>query len=127
LQPASNAAAAAAIDGKNPDKNDDVGLLLEMQEMAVQLVRERYPVEYAAGDYMLCFHIPPCNSVNHLHLHVLAPASAMGFYDKYIKYRAGTRWCTLLQSVLERAVAGQAVVPYQRPVNSSSHQQKPLI
>jgi diadenosine tetraphosphate (Ap4A) HIT family hydrolase len=93
----------------------DVGLVEEMQEMAYQLLQEQYPNAYRTGDYILCFHIPPFNSVDHLHLHVLAPASQMGTYYRFIKYQVGARWCTSAGTVVERLRAGKPAVPYQRP------------
>jgi diadenosine tetraphosphate (Ap4A) HIT family hydrolase len=54
----------------------DLVLLDEMTTMAQKLVQESQPTAYASNqDYLLCFHIPPFNSVQHLHLHVLVPMS----------------------------------------------------
>lgn len=35
-------------------------------------------------DFMLGFHIPPFNSVKHLHLHGISPKSEMGFFARLI-------------------------------------------
>jgi hypothetical protein len=86
-----------------------------MQNMAVQLLQEQHPVAYEQGDYTLCFHIPPFNSVDHLHLHVLAPASQMKTYFRFVKYQTGTVWCTSLMKVLQRLRTGKSAVPYSRP------------
>jgi diadenosine tetraphosphate (Ap4A) HIT family hydrolase len=93
----------------------DQTLLEEMQHMAENLLQEQYPAAYLSGDYTLCFHIPPFNSVDHLHLHVLAPASHMKTYFRFIKYQIGTLWCTSLRTVRNRLRAGKPAVPYQRP------------
>lgn len=98
---------------------DDLALLEEMQHMAERLVQEQHPVAYEQGDYTLCFHIPPFNSVDHLHLHVLAPASQMKTYFRFVKYQTGTVWCTSLQKVVHRLRANQPAVPYQRPVRKT--------
>jgi diadenosine tetraphosphate (Ap4A) HIT family hydrolase len=97
----------------------DLALVEEMQDMAEQLVQEQYPEAFRSGDYTLCFHIPPFNSVDHLHLHVLAPASHMKTYFRFIKYQVGTLWCTSLRTVVERIRAGKPAVPYQRPTRKT--------
>jgi diadenosine tetraphosphate (Ap4A) HIT family hydrolase len=93
----------------------DVQLVQEMRQMGLDLIEEQYPEAYASDDYMLCFHIPPFNSIDHLHLHVLAPASSMSFANRYIKYQCPTRWCTSIAQVLERLQLGQPAVPYKKP------------
>lgn len=63
----------------------------------------------------LVFHVPPFHSVNHLHLHVLAPVSSMSWYGK-LKYWEGTRWCASWQSIVDRLEnVGGTAVPYKRP------------
>ena len=89
----------------------DLDWMMEAQTMALALIQHHHPVAYARGDYRLAFHIPPFNSVNHLHLHVLAPLSDMTFFYKYIKYHPRTRWCISLEEVLERLQAGHTSVP----------------
>jgi diadenosine tetraphosphate (Ap4A) HIT family hydrolase len=92
----------------------DVQLVQEMRQMGLDLIQEQHPEAYASGDYKLCFHIPPFNSIDHLHLHVLAPASSMSFFHRYIKYQAPTRWCTSIAQVLERLQKGQPAVPFKQ-------------
>ncbi|CAB9529501.1 triad nucleotide-binding protein 3 [Seminavis robusta] len=94
---------------------DDQEWMEEMKSMALDLVQAQHPQAFAKGDYRLCFHIPPFNSVNHLHLHVLAPASTMGIYYKYVKYLPGTRWCIEMDEVMTRLQQHMSPVPYQRP------------
>jgi diadenosine tetraphosphate (Ap4A) HIT family hydrolase len=72
---------------------DDLPLLDDMRATALDLIDQRYPKALVDNDYILCFHVPPFNSVNHLHLHVLAPASEMKRLYRYGKYQVGTRWC----------------------------------
>jgi diadenosine tetraphosphate (Ap4A) HIT family hydrolase len=97
----------------------DLKLLEEMQHMAEKLLHDQHPAALLSGDYTLCFHIPPFNSVDHLHLHVLAPASEMKTYFRFIKYQVGTLWCTSLKSVMERLRAGKTAVPYKRPTRKT--------
>lgn len=42
-------------------------------------------------DTITGFHWPPFNSVNHLHLHVINPASEMGFISRMI-FKPNTWW-----------------------------------
>lgn len=97
------------------DSSDDMGWMQELHQMALELVQTRQPEAYANNDYRLCFHIPPFNSVDHLHLHVLAPLSKLGFCYCHIKYNPKTRWCNNLESVMERLGRGETAVPYRRP------------
>jgi diadenosine tetraphosphate (Ap4A) HIT family hydrolase len=91
----------------------DVVLLDEMTTMAQKLVQESQPTAYADQDYLLCFHIPPFNSVQHLHLHVLAPMSQLPTLAR-LKYQVGTRWCISSDQVTNRLQAGQTAVPYTK-------------
>jgi diadenosine tetraphosphate (Ap4A) HIT family hydrolase len=113
---------------------DDIPLLEEMQSIAYQLLQTRHPnmrvvVDYENDprkevvdqkksaqkkDYNLCFHVPPFNSVDHLHLHVLAPVSQMKWYHKYIKYNTNLGWSVSLDTVLQRLRAGESAVPSYR-------------
>lgn len=92
----------------------DQQLLEEMKVMAHDLIQEAHPEAYETGDYMLCFHIPPFNSVDHLHLHVLAPASSMSSIFRYGKYNPCTRWSTNLQTITTRLGEGSSPTPYSR-------------
>ena len=95
--------------------SNDLELLEEMRNSAIQLLREMQPIAYAKGDYILCFHVPPYNSVDHLHLHVLAPRSKMSFFPRFIKYNTITNLAASLDSVESRLRNGRKPVPYHRP------------
>ena len=59
-----------------------------------------------ASDAQFCFHKPPYNSIDHLHLHVIATPSKMSVKNM-IKYFVGTYWCCDAQELireLERPV-----------------------
>lgn len=105
----------------------DVPLLMEMQRIGEDLVVQQQQQQQQQlssqndkiinkDDLRLCFHIPPFHSVDHLHLHVLAPVRDMGAYYKYVKYNPRTRWCITLDQVIARLQKGQSAVPYRRPV-----------
>ena len=103
----------------------DVPLLEEMQCKALAVLRERHGAEFlSCGDYNLCFHVPPFNSVDHLHLHILAPQSEMRWYYRWVKYNTGMRWSVSLDVVLTRLRQGLPAVPYQKPKTLSSMKKK---
>ena len=120
---------AATNKHKSPQSSSIMmlSLLEEMESTAETILKERYLEEYNNYDYIVCFHIPPFTSVNHLHLHVLAPASQMTSFYRYGKYNCGSgsnttntksnynvRWCTSLQVVLLRLRTGLPPTPYQK-------------
>jgi diadenosine tetraphosphate (Ap4A) HIT family hydrolase len=100
---------------QNDDNEDhnDIRLIQDMKQMGLSLIQKHHPMAYKTDDYILCFHIPPFNSVNHLHLHVLAPASEMAWFYREIKYKCnngGTLWCTSVFDVIDRLEAGLSAV-----------------
>ena len=102
-------------DNKSQENSNDIQLIQNMRQMGLDLLQQYQPEALAAEDYILCFHIPPFNSVDHLHLHVLAPASEMNWVYREIKYKCGARWCTSDLEVIERLMAGLPAVRYQHP------------
>ncbi len=94
--------------------NNDIQLIQNMRRMGLDLLEQHQPKAFTSGDYILCFHIPPFYSVDHLHLHVLAPASEMNWVYREIKYKCGARWCTSDLEVIERLKAGLPAVRYKR-------------
>lgn len=100
---------------------DSLQLATDMSEVARSLVKRHHPDAFATGDYLLCFHVPPFYSVDHLHLHVLAPASSMSALFRDAKYNTGrrdqrffVRWCISLQDVLANLGKGSSPTPYRR-------------
>ena len=103
----------------------DVPLLEEMQCVALAILQERHGADFLTqGDYNLCFHVPPFNSVDHLHSHILAPQSEMRWYYKWVKYNTGMRWSVSLDTVLTRLRQGLPAVPYQKPKTLTSMKNK---
>ena len=96
----------------NPDDESDLYLVRDMRRMALWLLECHQPQALATDDYVLCYHVPPFNSVDHLHLHVLAPASGMGWMYRHGKYNCGTPWCIADMEVIDRLSRGLAAVPY---------------
>ena len=109
------------------ENQKSLSLLQKMSEAAHDLVRNYQPEAYERGNYRLCFHIPPFNSVDHLHLHVLAPASSMTYIYRNGKYNTGmssngnhrynVRWCIDLSEVEANLRNGSPPTPYQKDDN----------
>lgn len=62
-----------------------IPILDKMEEIGREVLRERFDGDQT--DSRTGFHWPPFSSVAHLHLHVLAPVSQMGFTKKHILFR----------------------------------------
>lgn len=86
---------------------DDLPILTEMREMGLGLLEQQQPQAFQRQDFILCFHLPPFNSVDHLHLHVLAPASQMNLLYRFGKYQMGTCWCADEATIRQRLLSGK--------------------
>ncbi|CAG9761723.1 unnamed protein product [Ceutorhynchus assimilis] len=53
------------------------------------------------NDLRLGFHLPPFNTVGHLHLHVISPASSMGLMHR-IMFKPHTLWFSSVEQIYER-------------------------
>jgi diadenosine tetraphosphate (Ap4A) HIT family hydrolase len=90
-----------------PDR--DLNLIQEMTEMALDIIQKKMPDIAINKDYILVYHVPPFNSVSHLHLHILAPSSEMNPVFRNIKYQPGTLWCIDADAVLGALRNGKRV------------------
>lgn len=93
----------------------DLPIIETMKTLALAQIQLEQPEAYAKADYRLVFHVPPFNSVDHLHLHVLAPASKLSFFHGIVKYKADTRLCVSVDMVMKRLKEGRRAMPYDRP------------
>ena len=57
-------------------------------------------------EILQCFHVPPTNSVDHLHLHVIPNPKSMSYFN-YMKYLTNTRWCITGDRAIELLKASE--------------------
>ena len=74
---------------------DDANLVEEMVSFGKDALTILEPNEKAK----FCFHIPPFNSINHLHLHCIAPVDQMSWLG-YLKYYEGSFYCHSARSII---------------------------
>ena len=88
---------------QDPDglRKADVSLLEDMRRIALEVCQREQPEAFAANDYWLRFHRRPWHSVDHLHLHVLAPASKVSSWTAFI-FLAGSPWSLDADALLEK-------------------------
>nr|XP_023015929.1 histidine triad nucleotide-binding protein 3-like [Leptinotarsa decemlineata] len=51
------------------------------------------------NDIRIGFHCPPFNSISHLHLHIISPASQMNFFSRLV-FKPNTWWFQAVEEVL---------------------------
>ena len=88
---------------QDPDglRKADVSLLEDMRRIALEVCQREQPEAFANKDYWLRFHRRPWHSVDHLHLHVLAPASKVSSWTAFI-FLAGSPWSLDADTLLEK-------------------------
>lgn len=109
------------------DQSHHLPLLQDLRRVAHGLLRDKLPLAYERGDYKLCFHIPPLNSVDHLHLHVLAPVSEMSSLARHGEFHTKSdnaqqrtiRWNIALDEVIARLETGKPPTPFR--VDDNNH------
>ena len=72
----------------------DTAIVEEMHEFA------KLSLESDSEGAFYCFHIPPFNSIDHLHLHAIAKPSEMSFVNG-LKYSTRTPWCSTPEQLIE--------------------------
>ena len=77
---------------------EDVKLLENLVAVGEKVLQEQGA---DTQDVRMGFHWPPFNSVQHLHLHVLSPASQMSFLSRQI-FKRGSFWFVSHNWLLER-------------------------
>ncbi|XP_074539819.1 adenosine 5'-monophosphoramidase HINT3 [Halichoeres trimaculatus] len=77
---------------------DHVPLVKRMVEAGTEILQKNNITDLS--DARFGFHWPPFCSVTHLHLHVLAPASQMGFMSRLF-YRINSYWFITADQLIE--------------------------
>lgn len=67
-------------------------LVLEMKEQLAGFLSE---LNVNLDDVSYGFHWPPCTSIDHLHMHAIAPASKMGFVARLIFKPINMWYCSV--------------------------------
>lgn len=80
-------------------KKEHIPLVEKMVEVGKKMLQQNNITDL--NDIRLGFHWPPFCSIAHLHLHVLAPASHMGFISRMF-YRIDSYWFITAEQLLER-------------------------
>lgn len=70
--------------------------MIDLGGKSLELVKEGYSI---GAQYS--FHIPPWNSIDHLHLHALATPEKKNFIGMF-KYLPGTMWCTNAADIIAK-------------------------
>ncbi|NXO15352.1 HINT3 protein, partial [Oriolus oriolus] len=70
-------------------KTEHIPLVKRMMEVGKAVLQKNNFSDL--NDVRMGFHCPPFCSIAHLHLHVLAPASQLGFFSR-LYYRVNSYW-----------------------------------
>uniref|UniRef100_A0A4W5LCM4 Histidine triad nucleotide binding protein 3 n=1 Tax=Hucho hucho TaxID=62062 RepID=A0A4W5LCM4_9TELE len=76
-----------------------VCVLEKMVEIGMEILQKNNVLDLS--DVRFGFHWPPFCSVSHLHLHVLAPASQMGFMSRLF-YRPNSYWFVTADQLIQQ-------------------------
>lgn len=77
---------------------EHVPLVKRMVETGKEILQKNNVTDF--NDVRFGFHWPPFCSVTHLHLHVLAPVSQMGFMSRLV-YRLNSYWFITADQLIE--------------------------
>lgn len=81
----------------------DKPLLEEMRTELENVLRDQGRVDPTTA--LFGFHMPPFNSVKHLHMHGIAPAGNMGFISRMI-FKPNSMWFNTDKSVIDKLSVG---------------------
>lgn len=90
----------------------DLDLIAHMKRVGASVLTQRLAERRGAhGErFHFMFHVPPRNSIDHLHLHCIAGSDRREFKG-YLKYpERDTYWCTQLGTVVDNLLKGRKPV-----------------
>jgi hypothetical protein len=82
----------------------------DLKRIALDICAREKPDAFKAKDYWLRFHRRPFNSVDHLHLHVLAPVSQVSVWTTLVFFAHGLHAADV-DDVLARLRGGDGAKP----------------
>ena len=89
----------------------DLTLLYDMEQLGQQLARKYQCYNDDTNDeknaaFRMVFHVPPYNTVDHLHLHVLCNRD-LSIFGRTVKYVNDTPWCISIQTMIQQLLQQQ--------------------
>ena len=78
---------------------NDLDTIIELKQVAEKVLSDNEANQ--GGNSRLVFHVPPFNSIDHLHLHAIGNTRELSFWGHF-KYTAGLVWCEGVDSVISR-------------------------
>ena len=89
---------------------EDLPVVEDLKRIALDICAREKPDAFKANDYWLRFHRRPFNSVDHLHLHVLAPVSQVSVWTTLVFFAHGLHAADV-DDVLARLRGGDGAQP----------------
>ena len=80
---------------------DSIQLLYDMEQLGQELLQRYQCCNRQQNDYRMVFHVPPYNTVDHLHLHVLCNRD-LSVFGRTVKYVYDTPWCISLSTLVQQ-------------------------